>query len=80
MVSLSFVLKYIKTCQENNLKIKHIPYFENVKFVRVGSLVGRYFYSMYQYIVKMFEIVFSVYVKDTVKDTNIFPCLHFPIT
>ena len=36
----------------------------------VLSLLGRYFYNMY--IVKMFEIVFCL----NVKDTNICPCLH----
>jgi len=39
-------------------------------FSRVFSLLGRYFYNMYMYIVKMFEIVFSF----NVKDNNIFPC------
>jgi len=41
-------------------------------FSRVFSLLGRYFYNMYMYIVKMFEIVFSF----NVKDNNIFPCSH----
>jgi len=40
------------------------------KFVRVSSLVGKYFYKMY--LVKKFELVFSFYVKDT----NIIPCLR----
>ena len=39
-------------------------------FSRVLYLFVRYFYNMY--IVKLFEIVFSL----NVKDTNIFPCLH----
>jgi len=47
-----------------------IPYFRNVKFVRVCSLVGRYFYNMY--IVKKFKIVFSF----NVNNNNIFPCLR----
>ena len=44
-----------------------IPYFRNFKFVRVCSLVGRYFYN--EYTVKKFEIVFSL----NIKDNNICP-------
>jgi len=40
-----------------------IPYFRNVRFVRVCSLVCRHFYNMYS--VKKFEIVFSFNVKDS---------------
>ena len=47
-----------------------IPYLLNFKFVRVSSLVGRYFYNVYMYIVKKFEIVFSF----NVKGNNILPC------
>ena len=56
----------------------HIRYnsllFCNFKFVRVCSLVGRYFYSVF--IVNKFEIVFSL----NVKDNNIFPCLHIRLS
>ena len=45
-----------------------IPYFRKFKFVRVCSLVGRYFDNMY--IVKQFDFVFAF----NVKDNNIFPC------
>jgi len=47
-----------------------IPYFRNLKFVKVCSLVGRYFYNLYK--IKKFEIVFSF----NVRDNNIFPLLH----
>ena len=46
------------------------PYFRKFKFVRVCSLVGRYFYNICT--VKKFEIVFTF----NVKDNNICPCLH----
>jgi len=45
-----------------------IPYFRHFKFVRVSSLVGRYFYNVL--IVNMFEIVFPL----NVKDNDICPC------
>jgi len=39
-----------------------IPYFQKIKFIRVSSLVGRYFYDVYVYS-KKFEIVFSLKFK-----------------
>ena len=42
-----------------------------VRFVRVCSLVGRYFLTMY--ITEKVAIVFSF----NVKDNNTFPCLHY---
>ena len=50
--------------------LKWMTYFQNFKFVRVCSLVGRYFYNMH--IVRKFEVMFSF----NVKNKNIFPCLH----
>ena len=47
-----------------------IPSSRNFKFVRVCSLVGRYFYNMY--ILKKLEIVFFF----NVEDNSILPCLH----
>ena len=47
-----------------------IPCFRNLKFLRVCSLVCRYFYNVY--IESRFEIVFSF----NVKDNTIFPRLH----
>jgi len=35
----------------HSLVIFTIPYFQKFKFVRVSSLVGRYFYNVYIYIV-----------------------------
>jgi len=46
------------------------PIFRNFKFVRVCSLVGRYFYSLH--IVNKFEKLFYF----NIKDNNNFPCLH----
>jgi len=60
--NIFIVFKYLTACS--------IPYFLTFKFVRVSTLVGRYFYNMY--IVKKFEIVFS----SNVKDKHIFPCFH----
>ena len=57
---------FYNTCMYKN--VSSIPYFQNFEFVRVCSLVGRYFSNMY--IVKKFEIVCSF----NVKDNNIFPC------
>ena len=56
--------------QTNRLLTPVFRIFQNVKFVRVSSLIGWYFCNMH--IVKTFEIVFSFHVKDN----NIFPCLH----
>jgi len=42
-----------------------VPYFKNVKFVRVCSLVDRY-------IVNKFDILFSF----NITDTKMFPCLY----
>ena len=47
-----------------------IPFFRNFKFVKVCSLVGRYFCNMFTE--KNNETVFSF----NIKDTNTFPCLH----
>ena len=47
------------------------PIFEMFRFVRVSSLVGRYFYNMY-ILVQQFEIVFSF----NAKDNSIYPCLE----
>ena len=54
------------------LVFSFIPYFWNFNFVRVISLVGRYFYNTYIHVVKKYEIVFSF----NIKDNYIFPCLH----
>jgi len=51
-------------------RVSSIPYFRKFKFVKVSSLVDRYFYNVN--IVKKVEIVFSF----NVKDSNLFPCLH----
>jgi len=39
-----------------------IPYFQKFKFVKVCSLVGMYFHTVY--IVNKFESVFSLNIKD----------------
>jgi len=63
-------LKHINTTDHMVDVQVWINSFWKLKFVRVCSLAGGYFYNMY--IVNMFEIVFSF----NVKDTNIFPGLH----
>jgi len=55
----------------NDLRFISIHYFRNLKFVRVGSLVGRYFY-----------VFIKIYLKLclTIIYFNVYITLDFPIT
>ena len=55
-----------------------IPYFRKFKFVRVCSLVGRYFYNIY--LVNKFQILFFFNVKDQKIYFHVYIILDFPIT
>ena len=59
---------------QNKHNLFHISfiYFQIFKFVRVCSLVVRYFYNKCVYSKKKFKIRFSF----NIKDDNIFPCLQ----
>ena len=60
-------------------RLRTIPYFRYFQFIRVSSLVGRYFYNMYNIIAKKFEIVFPL-VSKTIVYFHVYIILDFPIT
>ena len=54
-----------------------IPYFRNYKFVRVSSLVGRHFYTMY--LIKSLKLCFPL-TSRTLIYFHVYIIIDFPIT
>jgi len=57
-----------------------IPYFQNIKFVSLSSLVGRYFYNMsFLCIVKSLKLCFPL-MSRTIIHAHVNIIIDFPIT